>query len=56
MKDSDAEPSWWNLANIFDSDDYIAGLQLSLIDIDGKEVFPNSLGDMRCDDEHYYEI
>ena len=56
LKDSNAEPSWWNLANIFDSDDYIAGLQLSLIDINGKEVYPNSIGDMRCDDEHYYEI
>ena len=53
LKDSQVEPSWWSLANIFDSDDYIAGLQLCLIDSEGNEVCPNAIGDMRCDDEHY---
>ena len=56
LKDSDVEPSWWDLANIFDSDDYIAGLQLCLMDVEGNVVCPNPIGDMRCDDEHYQEI
>ena len=56
MKDSNVEPVWWSLANIFDSDDYISGMQLCLMDDKGNQVCPNAIGDMRCDDEHYQEI